>query len=386
MVGRRNDQQYEQKYGPLAIFDISPSVGRSFAQNVCNILGVPLQQINVDKFRDGETDIKITESVRGKDVYVFQSYIPPLGERLYELQNFLDAVTSGGSASRVTVVFPYTFGSRGERRTKARQPIPTLVVARALKENGAKKVLTVGIHTTTIGSTYNAVGIEFEHLEFEHLAANYILNTAEGNVVIAAPDVGAASRIRRIRKIIMEEIPAHIRRGINLTLAIADKYRPAENVAEIWDVVGDVKDKIVYIVDDIGDTLGTLKEAAKAYRKKGAKKIYVIINHPVLSPGSEQNLTEILANGIVDEIVFGNTIPLKEFVKNNPKIKIIPIEPFVAEAIRRLHADRSISGLHKYEEIVRAYQNGAQATLQSMEFISKNVKKESISLALHLHR
>ena len=240
-------------YGPLALFDISPPEARYFAQNVVKILGTNLEHVDVKKFADGETDIDIKNSVRGKDVFVFQSYVPPLGERMYELENFLDAVKMGGSASRVNVVLPYLFGSRGERRTRPRQSVPTIVAAKDLYSHGAQKVVTVCVHTTAIGSIFNTAGLGFENLEFEHLVANYILNHAAGAIVIASPDVGGAGRARSVRKILMEKVPLHVRENLEVTLAFADKYRPAPGVAEVHEVTGHVEGRSVYIVDDIGD-------------------------------------------------------------------------------------------------------------------------------------
>lgn len=372
-------------YGSLALFDVSPPEAHSFAYNVGQVLCNQLKNVEVRKFADGETDIDIPRSVRGKDVYVFQSYIPPLGERLYELENFLDAVTMGGSARRVTVVLPYLFGSRGERRTKPRQSVPTLVVAKNLHNHGASRVVTVCVHTTAIGSIYNAVGLGFENLEFEHLAVNYILNHAgEQPIVIGSPDVGGAPRVRAVRKILMGSVPEYVRGGLEAALAFADKYRPAPNVAEVNEITGNVEGKSVYIVDDIGDTVGTLAAAAKAYRVKGAREVRALLCHPVLSSGkegkkgAEENLKDMLDNGIVDEVIFGNTIPLKPFTAQYTHVRVIPIEPFVAEAIMRLNADESVSGIHDYSQIVRAYQNGARIVYGSNPQLIE-IKKKKLS-------
>ncbi len=345
--------------GRPALFDISPGVEKdeySFASNVAHILGRDLEPVQVTKFRDSETDIHIRNSVRGRDVFVFQSYIPPVGERLHELYNFLDAVTDGGNAGRVTAVLPHLFGSRGERQTRPRQSTPTKVVARNLSANGADKVVTVCVHATTISTIYNTAGIKFENLEFEHLAANYILNTAKGRVCIASPDAGGLKRVEEVRKILCSAMK---KMDLEVDIAFAAKSRPAPNIASIHQVYGNVRGAVVYIVEDIADTCGTLKEAIRVYRAHGAREVRIIVCHPVLS--SEANLEEIVKDKCVTEIAFGNTIPLKVPIYQHPKIKVIPIEPFVAEAIRRLNKNKSISDLYKYGAIVATYEHCAGA-------------------------
>ena len=163
----------------------------------------------------------------------------------------------------------------------------------------------------------------------------------------------------------MEKVPPNVRKDMYVGLAIADKYRPGPNAAEVNEVVGDVNGKTVYLVDDIWDTGGTIRASSRAYRQKGAAGIKVVICHPVLSPGQDgkagakENLEEILREGLVDEVILGNTNPVKDFAIVHPNVRIMPIEPFVADAIRRIHWNRSVSGIHEYRDIVRAYQNGA---------------------------
>ena len=361
-------------YGELAIFDVSPPGYCSFSNNVCKILRTFPKELELKKFKDGDTDIQIKESVRGKDVYVFQSYVGPLGERLYELNNFLDAVKAGGSARRVTVVMPCAFGARGERRTRARQPVPTIVIAKMLKANGADQVLTVGIHTTTIGSIYNAIGLGFENLEFEYISAEYIINRLNENVIVGAADIGGANRAKKIRNLIAEKM------GIILPVAIADKYRIKANEAEIDNIIGNVEGKDVFLCDDIGDTLGTMVSAARAYKQKGAQRIFAVLNHAVLGQGYEPRLAQLLDEGLVEELVFGNTIPLKEIALNHPKVKIVPLEPFVAEAIRRINQNESISSLHKYLQIMKVYEQYTIGDDPKMLDLGKTLRMKNVLL------
>ena len=348
-------------YGDIAIYDVSPQEARGFSKKVAELLGVSYNDYPdlVTKFKDGETDIKIKDSVRGKDVFVFQSYIPPIGERLYELELFLDAAKAGGAANRVTVVMPYCLGQRGERRTRARQPVPVLTIARNLKTNGADKILTVGIHAAAVGSIFNACGLGFEYLEDEYLVANYIIQRKLHDSTIATPDVGAAKRARKIKEIVIQNSPPEF----TVHIAIADKYRPQPDKAEITEAVGNVKDRPVFIVDDIASTLNSIASAVEAYKNKGAREAYIIITHPVLVEGHEKALKKLCDDGFVKEIVFGNTKPVSGLAAENRKIKYLPFEPFVAEAIRRINKDVSISGLHKYSQIISVYQNARQSKI-----------------------
>jgi ribose-phosphate pyrophosphokinase len=352
-----------EKYGRLMVFDASPEEHQIFSKKVCKYLNINLAPCKVEKFKDGDTNIIIDESVRGADVFVFQSYVPPIGERKYELELLLDAILHGGGANRVHVILPFLFGSRGERRTRARQPIPALVFGKSMRGRGVQGIVTIDVHTTVIGSLYNALGLNFENLQFEFIAANLLIDRGVqdfNHTVLGSVDIGGAKKIKKVRDIIAKEV------GTLLPVAFADKYRPEPNVAEINTIVGDVKGKTVYLIDDMGDTLGSLYSAAKAYKNHGAEKIYVILSHPVLGQGAEVNLDKIFKENLVEEIYFGNTIPMKDYGRNHPKIKQTEIEPFVGEAIRRIHHDISISGLHKYREIMKAY---AHARLEQFEYV-----------------
>jgi ribose-phosphate pyrophosphokinase len=339
-------------YGQIAIVDVSPD--KEFSTNVAKLLNLEPHNTQVDKFKDSETNIRIEQSVRGKDVYIFQSYIPPIGERLYELHNAVSATQSGGEASRVTAVMPYCFGMRGERATGARQSTQAVVVARQLYAMGVDKVITVGLHSEAVQSIFLAVGekegIKVEHLEFEPLAASYIIKTAQErnyrNIVIASPDVGGTKRVRKTRSIVVKNS------NLDARIAIGDKYRQKQDEAEILEIIGDVRGKQVFLYDDIGDTLGTISGAVQAIKERGAQGIYLMFIHPVLGQGYERNLKQLCDDRFVKEIVFSDTIPLKEIALKCDKVRTIAIEPFIAEAIKRINADKSMSELHKYNEIM----------------------------------
>lgn len=351
-------------YGNIAIVDVSPN--KEFSSDVGKLIEVTPHNTLVDKFKDGETNIKIEESVRGRDVYIFQSYTPPIGERVYELLNGISATQSGGDARRVTVVMPYCFGMRGERPTGPRQSTQSVVVARALYAMGVDKVITVGLHTDAIGSIMLATGekgVKLEHLAFEPLAANYIMKTAAEhklrNIVIASPDTGGTKRIREVRRIIDKYSRGVIEkdRSIDVDLAIGDKQRRHHDRTEILEIIGDVKGKSVFLYDDIGDTLGTLYGAVQAIKGRGASELFLVMVHPVLGQGYERNLEKLCNDKFVKEIVFSNTIPIKEHALECDKLRIIPVQPFVAEAIKRVNQDLSMSELHHYKEIVKLFED-----------------------------
>lgn len=341
----------------IRIFDASDT--GTLSQDVCNILGVEPGKTTCSKFRDQDTDIHIGESVRGRDIYVFQYYIPPIGERLYELNLILNGLIGGGYPERATVVFPFAFGSRGDRRTKPRQPINSVVVAQDLKVRNVNRLLTLGIHNTMIGSIYDTLSMGFDNLDFEDLAAHYILehlNKPLDNITIGSPDVGGASRCRSLIKILREN------GKIEPNLAICDKYRPEPNISKITYVIGDVEGKDVILYDDIGDTMGSIVKSAEAIKEKGAKSISAILIHPVLSEkkneenGAKENIDYTFEKCYLDEIIFSNTIPLKPFIKEyGDKVKIINVAPLFAEAISRLHNNQSISALHNYNGVVAQY-------------------------------
>jgi len=373
------DHEEPVGYRPIAIVDVSPDKG--FSSKIAKLVGVEPHSTEVAKFKDGETNIKIAQSVRGRDVYIFQSYVPPIGERLYELLNGISATQSGGDASRITTVMPYCFGMRGERATGPRESTQAVVVAKALSAVGANKALVVGLHSEAVQSIFLAAGIKVEPLTFEQLAANYIINTSKEHnyqhVVLASPDVGGAKRIRRLRDIVAEQYPQ-----LHTDIAIGDKQRKQPDKPEIVDIVGDVKGSVVFLYDDIGDTLGTLKGIVHAIKSRHAQSIYLVNIHPVLGQGYEKNLDVLCNERFVKEIVFGNTIPIKEEALECPKLRIIPLEPFVAEAIKRINADRSMSELHNYEEIMKIYEacplhfNGRSVQIGRLEELMKKNGKE----------
>jgi ribose-phosphate pyrophosphokinase len=346
----------------LSIYDLSPrdkKYNTRFSRNVCEIIDVMPKKIRVEKFRDGDTDIVINDSVRDQEIFVFQNYIEPIGERKYELELFLDAVTFGGNnRGHITVVLPYAFGSRGERRTRSRQASQSLVFAKSLKTFKVDTLLTGAIHAESVGIAYNAQDIFFEHLEFETVAANYIMREYcdAGRVAITSPDVGGLKRVRKLDKIINDPKVREME-GCNLeTITIsADKVREKANEIKSSNILDSVEGYDVIIVDDIGDTLGTLINAAKNCKVQGAKSVKALLYHPVLGKGYGSKLDYAFEEGILDELVLGNTIPLKEYAFRHEKVKIIPFEPLFAQAIKSISGNRSMSPLYDYNDTMKHY-------------------------------
>ncbi|MBW2977876.1 ribose-phosphate diphosphokinase [Candidatus Woesearchaeota archaeon] len=336
-----------------------------FSRNICKILGIKPSEVDIKKFKDGETDPEIKESVRNKKIFVFQSYIDPLGERKYELELFLDGVIWGGSHKNgPVVVFPYAFGARGERRTEPRKAAPTLVWARSLGVFGAETLLTGAIHAESVEMVYNACGVYFEDLEFRAVAANYILRNYQDKerVAVLSPDEGGAKRVRKIENFLNYDGEGKVRdiEGLeDLTLNIksgsADKIRKKDDEVESADLSISVDGYDVIIIDDIGDTLGTLETAATNCRNGGAKSVRAFLFHPSLGKGYEEKMKEMFDKGIVDEIILGNTVPIKDYARNHPQVKVLPLEPLYAEAITRIHHNLSISELHTYEGVMEIY-------------------------------
>jgi len=354
-------------YGQIAIVDVSPENAQYFSRSIGSILNVMPHDSKVGKFADGEVNVKVGQSVRGKDVYIFQSYQEPIGERLYELQNAVSATR--GEAERVNAVLPYCFGMRGERPTKERESVQLEVVVRTLYSMGIKKIITVGLHTDAVITIFKVVGekegIKVEHLSFNALAANYIINDAKekgyDSVVLGGPDVGSSKMVDDISIIISQNS------SLKTDLAIGQKRRLSKDKVEIVNIIGDVKGKQVYSIDDAFDTGGSKRKFVEKCIAYGAHEVTPIAIHPVCGKGFEENLGMLVQNPHVPEIVFGDTIPIKGSALANSKVKILPLEPFVAEAIRRVNANKSMSELHQYSEIVKLYKES------KLEFNPKHV-------------
>jgi len=352
-------------YGPLAIVDVSPDNARSFSQNVARYLGITPHPTRVSKFKDGETNVVIDQTMRDHDVYLFQSYIEPLGERKTELKYGASAVRSGGDVKRTNAVLPYCFGMRGDRQTEARQSVPIEVFIRDLYGMGIQNVVTVTLHNDTLETAFRTTGdqkgIKVEQLHFEPLAARYIINDATNNgykrIGIVSPDTGGAKRCEKVADLVTHYS------SIEVVLAAGLKTRTEHDKAKITGLMGRVGRLPAYLYDDIGDTFGTIADAKRVVKRASAAELSVIAVHPVMGNGYEKPFDSLCDDPFVRQIVFGNTLPLKGRATNDPKVHTIPLEPLVADALRAMNQSLSMSKLHEYTYIAKLYDSLEQKNL-----------------------
>lgn len=312
----------ETECARLKIF--SGNANPELAREIGAYLGVPLGAAKVSRFSDGEISIAIDESVRGEDVFVIQPTCEPVNDNLMELLILIDALRRA-SAWRITAVVPYYGYARQERKTRARDPISAKLVANLITAAGADRVLTMDLHAAAIQGFFD---IPVDHLTAVPILADYFNSKGFERAVVVSPDLGGVTRARNFAERIGAEI------------AIIDKRRPAPNVAEIMNLIGDVKNKTVIMIDDLIDTAGTICLGAKALLEHGARAVYACCTHPVLSGPARERL----AAAPLEEVVVCNTIPVPEN-KEIEKLRRLSVAPLLGEAIIRIHKDLSVSKL-----------------------------------------
>jgi ribose-phosphate pyrophosphokinase len=278
----------------------------------------------VKNFSDGEINVEIDESVRGMDVFAIQSICDPVNNNLMELLILIDAVKRA-SARRITAVLPYYGYARQDRKVSPRAPISAKLVADLITTAGASRILAVDLHAGQIQGFFN---IPVDHLFAAPVILDY-LKKIKNDVVIVSPDAGGVERARAYAK------------RLNASLAIIDKRRDSPNVAQVMNIIGDVSGMTAVLVDDMVDTGGTLVRGAYALMEKGAKEVHACCTHPVLSGRA----IEVIMDSPIEEMIVTDTIPLKSEAKTCPKIKIFSISSLLAEAIRRIYEDESVSDL-----------------------------------------
>ncbi len=297
----------------------------ALAQEICRHLSVPLAQATVKSFSDGEIMVEINENVRGRDVFVVQSTCQPANHNLMELLVMIDALKRA-SAARITAVIPYFGYARQDRKVAPRTPITSKLVADLIATAGAQRVLCVDLHAGQIQGFFN---IPVDHL----YAAPAVLEDVKGRfneeLVVVSPDAGGTERARAFAK------------RLNAGLAIIDKRRSGANVSEVMHIIGDVDGRTCIIVDDMIDTAGTLCQAAAALKAHGAGDVYATATHAVLSGPALERINE----SDLKEVLVCNTIPTEEKVKNCSRLRTISVANILAEAIRRIHGDESVSSL-----------------------------------------
>ena len=299
---------------------------KPLAEKIAKRMGLKLSTSSVVRFSDGEIQVDIDDSVRGKDVFLIQSTSAPVNDNLMELLIMIDAVRRASAAS-VNIVLPYYGYARQDRKTRAREPITAKLVADMIQAAGADRVLSLDLHAPQIQGFFD---IPVDNLMGAPLLADYFLsNHLEEDAVVVSPDHGGVTRARKLAEF------------LGTSIAIVDKRRPKANVAEVMNIIGDVKGRSCILMDDMVDTAGTLCKAASALKANGASKVVAYCTHPVLSgPAIERVNTSDL-----DALVVTDTIPLRTDAEDCPRIRQLSVAEILAETIRRISNEDSVSSL-----------------------------------------
>ncbi|MBV9185901.1 MAG: ribose-phosphate pyrophosphokinase [Acidobacteria bacterium] len=310
-------------YGPLKVF-----TGRShpaLAQEICELLEIALGHVSLYSFSDGENYVQIDENVRGADVFVIQPTAPPVNDNLMELLIMLDAFKRS-SASRVTAVLPYYGYARQDRKDKPRVPITSKLVADLITAAGADRVLTVDLHAAQIQGFFD---IPVDHLFAAPVIIGYLKKMNLDDLTIVSPDAGGVERARAYAK------------RLGASLAIIDKRRVDANQTQVMHSIGDVRDRNVFIVDDIIDTGGTLIHSVEALMEQGARSISATCTHGVLSGPAVDRIN----SSSLQQVITTNSMPMADKEQECPKLRTLSIAELLAEAIKRIHSEDSVSSL-----------------------------------------
>lgn len=300
----------------------------TLAQDIARTLAAPLGRAYVGRFSDGEVNVEIMENVRGRDVFIVQPTCPPANDTLMELLVMVDACRRA-SAARITAVVPYFGYSRQDRRPRAtRSAITAKLVANMISSAGVNRLLTIDLHADQIQGFFD---IPVDNVYASPVLLGDAWKQRYRNMVVVSPDVGGVVRARAIAK-----------RLDDADLAIIDKRRPRPNESKVMNIIGEVKAKTCILVDDMVDTAGTLCQAAQALKDEGAAKVVAYITHPVLSG----NAVERISQSALDELVVTDTIPLTAAAKSCGRIRQLSVAALLAETIRRIRDEESVSSLY----------------------------------------
>lgn len=297
------------------------SSSTEFAQEVCKNLDVPLSKAEVKRFSDGEISVQISESVRGRDVFIIQSTGAPSNDNLMELLIMTDALRRS-SADSITAVVPYFGYARQDRKAAPRVPITARLVADMYETAGIDRVVTIDLHAGQIQGFFD---IPVDNLYGAIIFQEYIQRKALPNPIIASPDIGGVARARYFAK------------NVGLEMVIVDKRREKANESEVMNIIGDVEGKDVIMIDDMVDTAGTMVKAAAALKAKGATSVMACATHGVLSGKAYANLDD----GALDELLITNTLTTKP----HKYIKVLTVAPLFSEVIRRVYHNESVNSL-----------------------------------------
>ncbi len=296
-------------------------------------LGVPLGEMVLSTFANGELYCRYGESIRGADVFVIQSHCDPINDRIMEQLIMIDAAKRA-SAKRVTAVCPFYGYARQDRKAEGREPITARLLADMITVAGANRVVTVDLHT---GQAQGFFDMPVDHLTAVPLLADYLAEKLTGDVTVVSPDAGGGKLTRRFANYLEEA-------GVDSELAFIDKRRPkgTHNVAEATEVVGVVEGRTCVLIDDIVDTAGTVCSAARLLMDRGAKEVYMLATHGVLSGPAVERLRE----APIREVVFTNTLPIPG-EKQFDRMTVLSIAPIVAQALDAVFEDTSVSEIFR---------------------------------------
>ncbi len=300
----------------------SGTANLEFSKSVAKYLSMPLSEASIKRFSDGEINIQISESVRGRDVFIIQSTCAPANANLMELLIMTDALKRS-SASSITAIIPYFGYARQDRKAAPRVPISAKLVANLLETAGVDRVVTLDLHAGQIQGFFD---IPVDNLYGSIVFRDYLRRKNLKNPVIASPDIGGVARARNFAK------------EMGLDLVIIDKRREKANEAEIMNIIGNVEGRDVILIDDMIDTAGTIVKGAKALKTNGASSVMAFCTHPVLSGPAHERIK----SGDLDELVVTDTIPLAQ---ENEKITVLSVSHLFGEVIRRIYHNESVNGL-----------------------------------------
>lgn len=304
----------------------------TLTKDMCRYLNTNVGEISLKRFKDGEIFPEILENVRGEDVFLVQSTNAPANDHIMELLLTIDAARRG-SAKRITAVMPYFGYARQDRKTSPRSPISAKLMANLLTNAGVSRILTLDLHSAAVQGFFD---IPVDNLYAAPVLIPEMQKRFKGqDIMVVSPDVGGVVRARSYAS------------KLNCDLAIIDKRRPEAGVAEVMNIIGDVKDRICILVDDMVDSAGTLCKAADALIENGAADVYAYCSHGVFSG----NATERIQQSKIKELVVTNSIAPTPAVEACDKIRVHSVASFMGEAIKRIHEERSVSSLFDIEKV-----------------------------------
>ena len=308
----------------LKIFSGNANI--ALAKGICDYLKIPLGDVTVSTFSDGEIMVQLNENVRGMDIFIVQPSSNPVNRSIMELLIMIDALKRA-SAYRITAVVPYFGYARQDRKVQSRAPITAKLIADIITAAGAQRVLTIDLHAGQIQGFFD---IPVDHLYATPVILDYIKNLNLKDLVVVSPDAGGVERARAFAK------------RLKASLAIVDKRRDGPNVSEVMNIIGDVENKNALLLDDMIDTAGTITQAADAIKKKGAMKVIVGCTHGIFSGNAIKRIND----SAIEEVILTDSVPLNDKYKEcKKKMTVLSVAPLLGEAIKRIHTEESVSSL-----------------------------------------